>query len=53
VPKNDPADVVRVALDGIEAGEIEIIADADSIATKVALSAHPAVLYPTAFTARA
>ena len=50
VPKNDPADVVRAALDGIEAGEIEIIADADSLATKTALGEHPSVLYPAVST---
>ncbi|WP_328607045.1 SDR family oxidoreductase [Amycolatopsis sp. NBC_00345] len=52
VPKNDPADVVRAALDGIEAGEIEIIADADSIATKAALAEHPSALYPAVSTER-
>ena len=52
VPKNDPADVVRAALDGIEAGEIEIIADADSAATKAALGEHPSVLYPAVFAGR-
>ncbi|MBB1156770.1 SDR family oxidoreductase [Amycolatopsis dendrobii] len=46
IPKNDPADVVRAALDGVEAGEIEIIADADSATAKAGLSAHPTVLYP-------
>lgn len=46
IPKNDPADVVRAALDGLEAGEIEIIADADSATAKAGLSAHPTVLYP-------
>ncbi|WP_329057339.1 SDR family oxidoreductase [Amycolatopsis sp. NBC_01480] len=53
VPKNNPADVVRAALDGIEAGEIEIIADADSLATKAALGEHPSVLYPAVSTGRA
>lgn len=46
VPKNDPADVVRMALDGIEAGQLEVLVDADSIQTKAALAADPAVLYP-------
>jgi NAD(P)-dependent dehydrogenase (short-subunit alcohol dehydrogenase family) len=45
-PKNDPADVVRAALDGIEAGQLEVLVDADSIQTKAALAADPAVLYP-------
>ena len=26
-PKSDPADIARIALDGIEAGETEIVAD--------------------------
>lgn len=46
VPKNDPVDVVRAALDGIEAGQLEVLVDADSIRTKAALAADPAVLYP-------
>jgi len=29
-PKSDPADVVRVVLDGVEAGELEVLADATS-----------------------
>jgi NAD(P)-dependent dehydrogenase (short-subunit alcohol dehydrogenase family) len=45
IPKNDPADVVRQALDGIEAGQLEIIADADTAAAKAALSAEPVVTY--------
>jgi NAD(P)-dependent dehydrogenase (short-subunit alcohol dehydrogenase family) len=48
VPKNDPADVVRAALDGIEADQLEVLADNDSIQTKAALAADPAVLYPQA-----
>lgn len=46
VPKNDPADVVRAALDGIEAGQREVLADADSVQVKAALAADPVVLYP-------
>jgi NAD(P)-dependent dehydrogenase (short-subunit alcohol dehydrogenase family) len=46
IPKNDPADVVRDALDGIEADRLEVLADADTIATKAALSADPSVVYP-------
>lgn len=48
VEKNDPADVVRAALDGIEAGKMEILADDDSVQLKAALSADPSVLYPQA-----
>jgi NAD(P)-dependent dehydrogenase (short-subunit alcohol dehydrogenase family) len=45
IPKNDPADVVRQALDGIEAGQLEIIADEDTAQAKAALSADPALTY--------
>ncbi len=45
VEKNDPADVVRAALDGIEAGKMEVLADDNSIQLKAALSADPSVLY--------
>lgn len=46
VPKNDPIDVVCAALDGVENGEIEVFADADSAAIKAALAEHPTALYP-------
>lgn len=46
VPKNDPTDVVRAALNGIEAGEIEVLADDDSTKLKAALAEHPTLLYP-------
>ena len=45
IPKNDPADVVRQALAGLEDGLLEIIADADTAQAKAALSADPAVTY--------
>ncbi len=45
IPKNDPADVVRQALDGIEADALEIVADADTAQAKADLSAGPAVTY--------
>lgn len=45
-PKNDPADVVRAGLDGIEAGRIEVLADHNVIALKAALSEDPSTLYP-------
>ncbi|WP_445149884.1 SDR family oxidoreductase [Baekduia sp. Peel2402] len=38
IPKNDPADVVRQALDGIEAGADEVLADQDTIEAKAALA---------------
>lgn len=46
IEKNDPADVVRTALDGLKAGRIEILADEDTTRLKAALSADPGVLYP-------
>lgn len=39
VPKNDPAEVVRVALDGIEAGALEVLADDAARQAKAALAA--------------
>ena len=45
IPKNDPADVVRTALDGVEAGLLEIIADEETAQAKAALSDDPAVAY--------
>ncbi|WP_406490350.1 hypothetical protein [Streptomyces phaeochromogenes] len=48
VEKNDPADVVRAALDGIEAGKMEILADNSCVQLKAALSADPSVLHPQA-----
>jgi hypothetical protein len=38
-PKSDPADIARIALDGIEAGEAEIIADEISKQVLAGLSA--------------
>ncbi|GAA5082956.1 NAD(P)-dependent dehydrogenase (short-subunit alcohol dehydrogenase family) [Thermocatellispora tengchongensis] len=46
VPKSDPADVVRAALDGIEAGRQEILADQAAADLKAALSAGIGTLYP-------
>ena len=46
IEKNDPADVVRAALDGIEAGLLEVLADEASAGVKAALAADPSVLYP-------
>ena len=46
VPKNDPADVVRAALDGIEADLVEVLADHGVVELKAALSADPRTLYP-------
>ncbi|MDH6126516.1 SDR family oxidoreductase [Kitasatospora sp. GP82] len=45
-PKSDPAEVARAALDGIEAGAYEVLADEMSRQVKAALSGDPAALYP-------
>ncbi|WP_033292126.1 SDR family oxidoreductase [Amycolatopsis jejuensis] len=46
IPKNDPVEVIRTALDGLERAEIEILADADSVTAKAALAQHPTAQYP-------
>jgi NAD(P)-dependent dehydrogenase (short-subunit alcohol dehydrogenase family) len=38
IPKNDPADVVRQALDGLEADQTEVLADEDTRQAKAALA---------------
>jgi NAD(P)-dependent dehydrogenase (short-subunit alcohol dehydrogenase family) len=43
---NDPADVVRSAYDGIEAGELEVLADDLSVRVKQGLAAPIVALYP-------
>lgn len=45
-PMNDPADVVRAALDGIEAGRLEVLADEWSAIAKAAVAADPSAFYP-------
>lgn len=45
VPKADPADVVRAALDGVEAGTDEVLADDETRAVKAQLSQTPSELY--------
>ncbi|MET9878861.1 SDR family oxidoreductase [Actinacidiphila glaucinigra] len=45
IPKNDPADVVRQALDGLEAGALEVLADEDTRLAKAALGADPGETY--------
>ena len=42
--KNDPVDIVRIALDGIEAGELEVLADEESVQSKAALAADLSVV---------
>ncbi|MFE2978448.1 SDR family oxidoreductase [Streptomyces sp. NPDC059258] len=39
IPKNDPVDVVTVALDGLEAGAREVLADQETRETKASLAA--------------
>jgi NAD(P)-dependent dehydrogenase (short-subunit alcohol dehydrogenase family) len=46
VPKSDPADIAKLAIDGIEAGDAEIIADDTSRQVLAGLSAGVAALYP-------
>jgi NAD(P)-dependent dehydrogenase (short-subunit alcohol dehydrogenase family) len=48
IPKNDPADVARAALDGLQAGEFEVIADADTARAKAALVLDPKEIVPVA-----
>jgi NAD(P)-dependent dehydrogenase (short-subunit alcohol dehydrogenase family) len=43
--KNDPADIVRLAYDGLEAGEYEVLADELSATVKAGLSARIEDLY--------
>ncbi|MET7750131.1 SDR family oxidoreductase [Micromonospora sp. NPDC005367] len=43
--KADPADVVRAALDGIEADKLEVIADEWSAHVKASLAADPSTFY--------
>jgi NAD(P)-dependent dehydrogenase (short-subunit alcohol dehydrogenase family) len=44
--KSDPADIARMAIDGIESDQAEIIADDTSRAVQAALSGGVAALYP-------
>jgi len=46
VPKSDPAAVAKLAIDGIAAGDAEIIADEASRSVLAGLSAGVAGLYP-------
>lgn len=45
-PKSDPAGVAHLALDGLEAGRYEVLADEVSTRTKAALSGDLTALYP-------
>lgn len=46
VPKSDPADIVRAALDGLEAGRHEIIVGEATRRAKAVLASDPSVIYP-------
>lgn len=50
-PKSSPADVARQAIDGIEAGAFEVLADDITRQVKSGLSGDPSVLYPQLVTA--
>jgi NAD(P)-dependent dehydrogenase (short-subunit alcohol dehydrogenase family) len=45
MPKNDPAEVVRQALDGLETGLDEVLADSDTRAVKALLAHSPKDMY--------
>ncbi len=47
-PMLDPADVARAGLDGVEAGEIEVLVDDWSTMIKATLANDPAGFYATA-----
>jgi NAD(P)-dependent dehydrogenase (short-subunit alcohol dehydrogenase family) len=46
-PKSDPAAIARIALDGIELGEVEILADEISSSVQAGLGGGVAALYPS------
>lgn len=48
VPKNNPQAVANAALEGFEAGDLEVLADDDTRAAKATLSSDPAESYPQA-----
>ena len=45
-PKTDPAELVRIVFDAVEAGEYEVLADETSVQVKAGLSAPLEALYP-------
>jgi NAD(P)-dependent dehydrogenase (short-subunit alcohol dehydrogenase family) len=47
-PKSDPAVVARIGLEGIENGEVEILADEVSLSVRSGLAGGVAALYPRA-----
>lgn len=44
-PKGDPAQIVAAALDGLEAGRLEVVADDWSASVKASLAGDPAAFY--------
>ena len=46
-PKEDPAKIARIAVDGIEAGDYEIVADDTSRRALAGLSGGVSALYPS------
>jgi NAD(P)-dependent dehydrogenase (short-subunit alcohol dehydrogenase family) len=44
--KSDPADVARIAIDGVAAGAYEIVADDSSRQAQAALAAGVSAIYP-------
>lgn len=46
VPKSSPADIARIVLDAVQAGDIEVLADDSSRRVKAALSGDLTLLYP-------
>ncbi|MFC5922961.1 SDR family oxidoreductase [Micromonospora vulcania] len=50
--KADPADIVRAALDGIEADALEVVADEWSAQVKASLAADPSAFYTASSTRR-
>ncbi|MET8231895.1 SDR family oxidoreductase [Micromonospora sp. NPDC005298] len=45
IPKLPPHEVVAIALDGLEAGKLEVIADSPTAKVKASLSGDPALFY--------
>ncbi len=52
-PKSDPATIAKIAIDGLAAGELEILADEGSRIVRANLAGGVATLYPDQFVARA
>ena len=52
-PKTDPADLVRIVFDAVQAGEYEVLADDTSVQLKAGLSAPLEAVYPQLKTAHA